>query len=244
MTDRAVLLMSYGTPKDLDDVERYYTDIRRGNAPPPELLAELVERYEAIGGRSPLLEITMRQAEGLSDRLGIPVHVGQKHSPPFIPDAFRAISEEGCERVVGLVLAPHFSSMSVGDYERRSRAAAEELDWRGTLTMVESWHLEPGYVKLLAQLVEDAAAALERPSEATVLFTAHSLPTSILESGDPYPEQLKETGAAVAEELQHTGWSIAWQSAGRTQQPWLGPDLLEVIDELADRGAKEVVVCP
>ena len=117
----ALLVMAYGTPKDLDDVERYYTDIRHGRAPTPELLAELTDRYAAIGGRSPLLEITAAQAEGIGERCGLPSYVGQKHSPPFIPDAIDAMKQDGIERAIGVVLAPHYSRMSIGDYSRRDR---------------------------------------------------------------------------------------------------------------------------
>ncbi|HYI45668.1 MAG TPA: ferrochelatase, partial [Actinomycetota bacterium] len=133
MADRsAVLLMAYGTPSSLDTVEAYYTHIRRGRPPPPELLDELIGRYRAIGGHSPLLEITRQQATGLQDRLGIPVHVGQKHAAPFIADAMADIAIADIDRVVGLVLAPHFSKMSIGDYEHRTRQAADELEWKGT----------------------------------------------------------------------------------------------------------------
>ncbi|CAN5680433.1 hypothetical protein BH18ACT15_BH18ACT15_15840 [soil metagenome] len=140
-----VLVMAYGTARDLDDVERFYTDIRRGSPPPPELLAELEERYRAIGGRSHLHAITEAQAHGIEARLGdVGVYVGQKHSPPFIADGVARAASEGVKRLVGLVLAPHYSSLSVGDYERRARRAADRLGWRGRFDMVRSWHDEPG----------------------------------------------------------------------------------------------------
>jgi ferrochelatase len=238
--------MAYGTPRDLEDVEAYYTHIRRGRPPPPELLEELLGRYRAIGGHSPLLEITRQQATGLQDRLGVPVHVGQKHAAPFIADAVADIALANTERVVGLVLAPHYSKMSIGDYERRARQAASEAGWGGELQMVESWHLEPGFIKLLAQRIEEALDRLpvDTRAAATCVFTAHSLPESIVKEGDPYPEQLEATAGAVASELGLDRWRTGWQSAGRTADPWLGPDLLDVIDTLADDGAKAVVVCP
>jgi protoporphyrin/coproporphyrin ferrochelatase len=243
---RAVLVMAYGTPTGLDDVETYYTDIRHGRPPPPELLKELTDRYRAIGGRSPLLEITQAQARGLQERLNIPTFVGQKHASPFIRDAVSRMASKGVAEAVGLVLAPHYSAMSVGDYERRARAAADEAGWTGRLQMVNSWHLEPGYIELLAGAVTTALAGLSADANrnSIVLFTAHSLPEKILQKNDPYPDQLRETGAAVAERAGTHRWDIAWQSAGRTDVPWLGPDILEVLPELVAEGITGVVVCP
>ncbi len=247
MSRDAVLVMAYGTPLDLDDVERYYTDIRRGQPPPPELLEELTDRYRAIGGRSPLLEITRAQAAGISARLGgTPVYVGQKHSPPFIRDAVAELQRDGVENAIGLVLAPHFSAMSVGDYERRARAAAAAAGWSGRLTMVDSWHLEPGYVKWLAERVTEVMAALppELQRDALVVFTAHSLPRRILQKNDPYADQLVETAEAVAGTASINRWRIAWQSAGRTIDEWLGPDILDVVAAEAAAGTEAIVVCP
>jgi ferrochelatase len=241
-----VLVMAYGTPKGTDDVEAYYTDIRGGRAPAPAQLAALVERYEAIGGRSPLLEITQEQARGIEERLGIPAFVGQKHAAPFIADAMEALARRGTERAVGLVLAPHYSSLSVGDYRSRALYAARAVGWEGTLDLIESWHLEPGYIAWLAGQVRAAIAGLGPGSRtrATVVFSAHSLPARILESGDPYPRQLEETAQAVARLASLEDWRVAWQSAGRTSEPWLGPDLLDVVEEVAAGGQRAVVVCP
>jgi protoporphyrin/coproporphyrin ferrochelatase len=243
----AVVVMAYGTARDLEDVERYYTDIRRGRPPTPELLEDLRDRYRAIGGRSPLLEITQAQVDGLAQRLaGVPVYLGQKHSPPFIDDAVEAMIEDGATTAVGLVLAPHFSSMSVGDYERRLRGAADERGWGGWIEMVESWHLEPGYLELLAVRVKDALEGVPdaSPEQIQVVFTAHSLPERILHAGDPYPTQLEETAGAVASLLGLPRWSIGWQSAGRTEEPWLGPDILEIVEKEAAEGTDALVVCP
>lgn len=242
-----MIVMAYGTPAGLDDVERYYTDIRHGRPPSPELLAELTARYEAIGGRSPLLEITEAQRIGLEKRLdGVPTYLGQKHSPPFIPDAVRAMADDGVDRIVGLVLAPHYSKMSVGDYRRRVMLARDEARLGAPVDVVESWHVEPGYVDFLAQRVREAAARL--PDDArdrhVVVFTAHSLPEAILRGGDPYPEQLQETADAVAAAAGVESYTVGWQSAGRTADPWLGPDVLEVIERLAGEGARGVIVCP
>ncbi|MEA2505452.1 MAG: protoporphyrin/coproporphyrin ferrochelatase [Actinomycetota bacterium] len=247
MTCQAVLVMAYGTPRDLSEVEAYYTDIRRGRPPTPELLEELTSRYRAIGGSSPLLEITAAQAEGVENRLeGVRSYVGQKHASPFVADAVRQMQSDGVERAVGLVLAPHYSAMSVGDYEQRARAAAGKCGWQGTLTMIPSWHLEPGYITFLCEVLEEARAELpaDAREESLVLFTAHSLPQRILESGDPYPHQLRETADAVAAQAGLSSWDIAWQSAGRTAEPWIGPDILEVLPRLRDEGVPGVIICP
>lgn len=242
----AVLVMAYGTPSDLSDVERYYTDIRHGRPPPPDLLEELTERYRAIGGRSPLLEVTQAQARGIGERVGLAAYVGQKHSPPAIPDAIGQMQRDGIRRAVGIVLAPHYSRMSVGDYERRARRAAENLGWQGHLDMVASWHLEPGYVTWLGRRVEEAIATLPEHLQggAHVIFSAHSLPVKILDSGDPYPEQLRATAEAVAREANVHNVLVGWQSAGRTDQEWLGPDIGQILEQLADAGEKAAVVCP
>ena len=246
MADRAVLVMAYGTPADLADVERYYTDIRHGRPPPRELLEELVARYEAIGGRSPLLEITQAQAKGIERRLdGVTAFVGLKHAPPFIEEAIEAMAATGINDAVGLVLAPHYSAMSVGGYESRARAALRQVGWGGNFHMIASWHLERGFIRWVAQRVRAAVDSLERaPGDPVVVFTAHSLPARITATGDPYPEQLHATAAAVAAQAQLRDWRVGWQSAGRTSTPWLGPDLNEMLARLAEEGARAVVVCP
>ncbi len=242
-----ILAMAYGTPSSVEDIQAYYTDIRGGRPPDPEALEELTARYRAIGGRSPLREITEAQAEGIALRVQEGrAFVGQKHAAPFIPDAVAAMKEEGIARAVGIVLAPHYSSMSVGDYEERARQAARTTGWEGDLHVVKSWHVEPAFIAFLARRVKDALAALpdDRRADALVLFTAHSLPTKILESGDPYVDQLQETAEAVAAEASLERWQIGWQSAGGTSVPWIGPDLLEILVELAAQDVQGVVVCP
>lgn len=242
----AVLVMAYGTPKGLDDVEAYYTDIRRGRPPSPEQLAGLTGRYRAIGGRSPLLEITQRQARGIGERVGVPAYVGQKHAAPFIPDAIDQMKAAGVTRAVGLVLAPHYSSMSIGDYARRVTSASKEAGWDGSVEVIESWHREAAFIDLLSNYCKDALSSIPAPvhDRTTFVFTAHSLPASIVAQGDHYPEQLRETAEAVAGQLGLESWQIGWQSAGRTEQEWLGPDVLDMLEELAAAGRGAVVVCP
>ncbi|MFN8039602.1 MAG: protoporphyrinogen oxidase [Acidimicrobiales bacterium] len=243
-----VVVMAYGTPRSPADIEAYYTHIRRGRPPEPAQLADLTARYEAIGGVSPLAERTEAQRAaiqaGLDQRAGAGAYrvvLGQKHAAPFIEDAVADLVAGGAERIVGLVLAPHYSGFSVGQYHERARAAAGEVPFVG----IERWHLEPAYVSFLAGAVRRARADL--PERHKVLFTAHSLPERVL-AGDPYPDQLRDGAAAVAAEVgldPWADWSIGWQSAGRTPEPWRGPDILEVIRALADTGRSDgILVCP
>jgi ferrochelatase len=245
----AVVLMAYGTPRTPDEIEPYYTDIRRGRPPTPELLAELVGRYDAIGGISPLAERTEAQRAGLQDALDAlepgryQVVLGLKHADPKIETAVEELAAQGFRRAVGVVLAPHYSSYSIGQYLGRARAAAEPhgMDVLG----VESWAVEPAFVEFLA--ADMTARLAQMPANTKVLFTAHSLPQRIIDGGDPYPDELRATAEAVAAAVGLTDWSswaIAWQSAGRTPEPWIGPDILAVIDELAaSENADGVLVC-
>lgn len=244
-----VLVMAYGTPASPQEVASFYTDVRRGRPPPPDLLADLVRRYDAIGGISPLAERTRAQCQGLQGALDLAdegrfrVFFGAKHARPFIEEAVAAMSAAGLERGVGLVLAPHFSALSVGQYIERARAASEGTELQ--LSFVESWHLAPGLIELLAERLTSALATLpDDLGGAEVLVTAHSLPSRILAMGDPYPEQLRATAGAVCERAGIDRWRLAWQSAGRTAEPWIGPDILEVIRGLPAEAARAVAVCP
>ena len=248
-----VLLLAYGTPASAAEIPAYYTHIRRGRPPTPELLQELTDRYAAIGGGSPLLAIARGQAEGLQRMLTerwpdheFHVALGMKHAAPFIEDAVADLAELALDQTVALVLAPHYSAMSVEQYLARVRAAAEEHPLRH-VSLVKDWHLEPGYIELLATRlhVELARMRADGVERTRVLITAHSLPTRILEHGDPYPEQLAETATAVTELAGIEDWSLAWQSAGRTADPWIGPDVCDVIRELGgSRACDGVLVCP
>jgi ferrochelatase len=241
--------MAYGTPASLDDVEGYYTHIRRGHAPSPEQLAELRGRYEAIGGTSPLAARTEAQRAAIAAALDAAepgrwaVALGQKHAAPFIEDAVAGLAGAGVARIVGLVLAPHFSRASVGEYQQRLRAAADELGLPSAA--LDRWHLEPSYVAFLAAAVRDGLAAM--PERTKVLFTAHSLPERAL-VGDPYPDELRTSASAAAEAAglsRWADWAVAYQSAGRTADPWRGPDVLAVLDDVAATGrADGVLVCP
>ncbi len=234
--------MAYGTPATPADVEAYYTHVRRGRPPTAEQLDDLQRRYDAIGGTSPLLERTRAQARCVAAALGdrFTVELAMKHAPPFIEHAVSRVVDRGLRRAVGVVLAPHYSRLSIGEYEERARAAAGD---RLVFTMVPSWYDAAPYLDALAERVEKALAQL--PARTEVVFTAHSLPARIVDEGDPYPEQLRWTAEAVAARAGVERWRVAWQSAGRTPEPWIGPDILEVLDELAVLDDVDgVLVCP
>lgn len=249
----AVLLMAYGSPRDQADILPYYTHMRGGRTPTAEALAELESRYAAIGGHSPLTEITIAQAEALRAVLQAEhgdswdVVVGMKHNHPFLEEAVADLQARGIERVIAMVLAPHYSAMSVAGYVQRVRAAAQEHGG-GSIRMdfIEDWHLHQGYVAWLARQVRAQLDALgsARAAEALVVFTAHSLPAKLRQMGDPYPDQLGETAAAVAASLNLPNWTTGWQSVAQSAgEPWLGPELLEVVRQEAGRGRRDFVVC-
>jgi ferrochelatase len=249
----AVLLMAYGSVDSLDEVPAYYTHIRRGSPPPPELLEELLDRYRAIGGSSPLSGHTERQRAAVEAELArrgspVPVYVGMKHIAPFIGDVVQRMAADGVTHVVAMALAPHFSTMSICSYCRSVDAGREALgDGRVSYTIVRDWHAEPRFLDALADATREALGRL--PGGVTsghAVFTAHSLPARILEHGDPYRDLLLDTAALVAARLDLPAdrWSFAFQSAGRTADPWLGPDLGDHLRSLAGAGVGQVAVCP
>jgi len=236
VTRAAVVLMAYGSPDRLEDVPAYYADIRGGRPLRPQLVAELVERYRLLGvgqGPSPLNVVTEAVRKALEEELGLPVFTGMKHWRPRISEAAERALAAGAETVVGLVLAPHYSRLSIGGYRDQLEQA---LAGRARLVFVESWHDDPAFVQLLAERV--------RGTQAHVVFTAHSLPARILEEGDPYEEQLLRTSSLVAEAAGLARWSFSYQSQSETGEPWLEPDLLDHLEELAEKGVRSVLVCP
>jgi protoporphyrin/coproporphyrin ferrochelatase len=247
-----VLVMSYGTPESLEQVEAYYTHIRRGNPPSPEQLKDLTDRYEAIvGGVFPLRENTNNQVQALEDLLNqshpdkqFRCYQGLKHAAPFIEDGVDQMAADGITKAVGIVLAPHYSIMSVGGYIKRAQEKAQEhgLDIR----FIKSYHLHPKLIDALSERVTEGLSRFDTAREnVRVIFTAHSLPEKILEMRDPYPEQLLETSRAIAEQTGVTNWEFGWQSAGQTGTPWLGPDILDVLARVKqEQQAEHVLICP
>jgi protoporphyrin/coproporphyrin ferrochelatase len=257
-----VLVMAYGTASGPEDIERYYTDIRGGRVPSPEHLAELQDRYAAIGNVFPLLDTTRAQAAGLVDRLNgdettYRAYLGMKHSAPTISETVTRMRDDGIERAVGIVMAPHWSGMSVESYVERVRGAVDQLVDGPTFSFLRNYHAHPSFVKFLATRVSDALERLapDDRSGAMVLFTAHSLPTRVMEDGSlrcktcdcaescRYRDGLQETADLVAETIALGNYGIAWQSAGRTADPWWGPPVEESILEAAAMGHRAVVVC-
>jgi ferrochelatase len=258
-----VLVMAYGTAAGPDDIERYYTDIRGGRAPSPEHLQELRDRYEAIGNVFPLGETTAAQAEGIVTRLNADgdghdyrAYLGMKHSPPFIAEGVERMRADGVERAIGIVMAPHWSGMSVETYvERVERAVGDAGGPR--FGYVRSYHDHPAFVAFLADRVREALEDLpaDQREGAAVIFSAHSLPVRTLPDGSQrcktcdceascrYRDGLQETADLVAERIGLESYLIAWQSAGRTADPWWGPPVEDVIQQLAMQGHTAVVVC-
>ena len=244
-----VLVMAYGTPGDREGVESYYTRIRHGQPPTPEQLADLVRRYDAIGGTSPLAERTAAQVDGIAAALeraapgAFTVRFGSKYEPPMIEATAASFVADGVTRVVALVLAPHESSMSTAQYLQR---AASALGDDVTVVPIGAWWDEPNFLELVASRVTEALAQLPDSSReaAEVIFSAHSLPQRILATGDNYPEQLRESARRAAALAGVTNWDIAWQSAGRTEDPWIGPDILRVLRDKYAAGVRDVVSCP
>jgi ferrochelatase len=231
----AVVLMAYGSPERLADVPAYYADIRGGRPIAPEHLDDLVERYRRLGidRSSPLNAITEQTRAALEAEAGLPVFTGMKHWQPRIADATEAALATGADTIVGLVLAPHYSALSIQGYRLQLEQA---LAGRAELAFVDSWHDEPGFIELLAARV--------RGTEAHVVFTAHSLPARVLESGDPYKDQLLETAELVARSAELDAWSFSFQSESPTGEPWLGPDILDHLEALYATGVDDVLICP
>jgi ferrochelatase len=231
----AVILMAYGSPDRVTDVPAYYTDIRGGRPISPENLEDLVARYRALGieDSNPLNAITESTRSALEAELGLPVLTGMKHWTPRIADAADQAIARGAKRLVGLVLAPHYSRLSIGGYRTLLEEAVGD---RAGVIFVASWHDDPGFVAFLADRIRD--------TDAHVVFTAHSLPSRILEEGDPYRDQLLETARLVADSAGVEDWSFSFQSESPTGEPWLGPDILDHLADLSASGVEDVLVCP
>lgn len=249
MTRDAVLLMAYGSPDRLDQVEAYYADIRRGSPPPPHLLDELLGRYRAIGGGSPLSRIVEEQRAAVEAELAargmpVPVYAGMRHIEPRIGDIVRGMAADGVRRFVAIALAPQKSSNAAG-YRRAVDAALAAIgDGAPAVAFVDSWYDQPRFIEALAETTREALARFPDPAAVRVMFTAHSLPARVLADGDPYPDELAGTARLVARRLGLARYEFSFQSAGRTGEPWLGPDILDEIRRLAADGVSELVIRP
>jgi protoporphyrin/coproporphyrin ferrochelatase len=246
-----VLVMAYGGPNSLDEIPGYLADIRSGRPTPARIVEEITYNYNQIGGKSPLLEITRRQLQALRERLDpqtFRLYLGMRHWSPWIEETVREMLEDGIERAVSLVLAPHFSKMSVARYQAKIASGLDMHHGQIDFAHIESYHDAQGLIQALAERVKlgrECWPASER-DKVHVIFSAHSLPVRILKTGDPYDNQLRETAQLVVEQtgLQEGQWSWSYQSAGRSPEPWLGPQLPEHLQALSEKGVRNVVSLP
>lgn len=244
-----LLVMAYGTPYKEEDIEAYYTHIRRGRPPAPEQLEDLRNRYQAIGGISPLAKITENQANALGERLNavqddieFTVYIGLKHITPFVEEAVEAMHNDGIKEAVSIVLAPHYSSFSVKSYNTRAK---EEADKYGiAITSVESWYKQPKFIQYWSEKIRDTFTSMNEAEreKACLVVSAHSLPEKIKQFGDPYPEQLAETAKLIAEAAEVDTYAVGWQSEGQTGEPWLGPDVQDLTRDLHEEKGYEAFV--
>jgi ferrochelatase len=254
-----VLLMAYGSPNRLEEVGPYFTDIRGGRTPSREAVEELTSRYRRVGVPTPLLAVSMQLGRELERLLNLDppddqiytVHLGMKHWTPYIADAVDEIVESGADRMIAIVLAPHYSKISTEGYRRRVAAALVRTPGRPTpngsaspisLDFVESWYELEGYLDAVADNVGTVRAEFAHPEDVVAVFTAHSLPARILNEGDPYQDQLLRTSELVARRAGIEQWRFSYQSQSHTGEPWLGPDLVDTVEELAAQGHRELLV--
>lgn len=249
MTDRAILLMAYGTPNSADEVEAYYTHIRGGKTPAAESVEILKQRYALVGGRTPLLEITEAVRAQLEIVLSADgderVYIGMKHWHPYIADTMCKMQDDGIRSFRAIALAPHYARISIGGYRKAVEAANAELNGF-EIEMAESWHRHPLFIALMVKRVREALALFspENRSDVLTIFSAHSLPERIRTWDDPYERELAESAEAVAQAAGLANWQIAWQSAGETGELWIGPDILEALDDVANNGVRAVLQVP
>ncbi|HLR65777.1 ferrochelatase [Virgibacillus alimentarius] len=248
-----LLVMAYGTPYKEEDIERYYTHIRHGRKPSEEALQDLTDRYKAIGGISPLAQITKEQAQALETKLNelqdayqFNMYIGLKHIEPFIEDAVKQMAKDGIEQAISLVLAPHYSTFSVKSYNQRAADEAKKYG-KTTITSVESWYDEPGFIHYWAEQINSTYKQMtaEEREKAVLIVSAHSLPEKILQGGDPYVEQLNETAKLISEETGIKNYEVGWQSEGNTPDPWIGPDVQDLTRDLFEqKGYRTFVYAP
>lgn len=234
----AILLLAFGGPERLEDVEAFCRSMRGGQEPPPEMVERVAVRYRAIG-QSPLNRITREQADSLALATGLPVYVGMKHGRPSISEAVRRLTGDGCERVVAIPLAPQYSRISIGGYRKAFGDALAELAGPLDAAFVDHWYDNHFLIDCISEQTREAHVP-----GTPVIFTAHSLPERIRSWQDPYEEQVTLTARLVAERLGIREWSVAFQSAGKNGEPWIGPDLIDTLGDIKKRGFSSALVCP
>jgi len=241
--------MAYGSPNSLDEVGDYLAQVRGGRVSSPEEIEHLKQRYQRVGGQTPLLQNTKSQTNALEKKLiadGIPARVlfGMKHWHPFVEDVVEKISVDNPPILVGLALAPHYSKLSIGGYEDSVRRGFARKHSNVPFVMVKSWHTEPSLITALSTRVGNGVSEMRGSERTMVVFTAHSLPIGAVSDNDPYQAQLLETSQLVAKEAGVTEWDFAFQSASGSSGTWLGPSLKEKISEFSNKGIKRILVCP
>ena len=241
--------MAYGSPSSLDEVGDYLAQVRGGRGSSPDEIEHLKQRYQRVGGQTPLLQITKSQADALQKKLiadDTPARVlfGMKHWHPFVEDVVEKISTDNPPILVGLALAPHYSKLSIGSYEDSVRRGLARKHSNVPFVMVKSWHTEPSLITALSTRVSEGLSELRGSQRTIVVFTAHSLPLRAVFDDDPYQAQLLETSQLVAKEARVTDWDFAFQSASGPTGTWLGPSLKEKIAEFSNKGIKRILVCP
>ena len=251
---KGVLLMAYGTPEGPEQVEPYFTHIRGGRSPSPESVERLKKRYELVGGRTPLLDITNQVRQGLERTLALrgwngahpSVYVGMKHWHPFIGEVLPRIAADGVTDIVAVALAPHYSRISIGGYRKAVDDALALLPAPPRVRFVDQWHLNDAFLNLVAARIRETLGTWDARTRAQVVtvFSAHSLPERIRTWNDPYEEQLLASCRAVADRVGLDNWRFAWQSAGETGEPWLGPDIVDVVQKVYDEGARHMLSVP
>ncbi|MBC1499276.1 ferrochelatase [Listeria weihenstephanensis] len=246
-----LLVMAYGTPYKDEDIERYYTDIRHGRTPSQDLIDDLRSRYHAIGGLSPLAKITQAQAYGLAETLNnmqldieFKTYIGLKHIEPFIEDAVQEMKNDGIEEAISIILAPHYSSFSVKEYNGRALKKTEEIGGP-TIKTIDSWYDEPKFIDMWAKRINAVEIPKEELDQTVLVVSAHSLPEKIKEHGDPYPDQLAETAELIFANVDVPHYALGWQSEGKTGTPWLGPDVQDLTRALfEEHGYKHFIYTP
>lgn len=242
----AILLLAYGGPDSLDDIPAYLVNIRDGRETPQRLIDEISHRYALIGGRSPLLEITRSAAAKLQTKIGMPVYVGMRHWQPTIHDTVAEIVADGVDHITAICMTPHYSTLSIGAYRTRLDEAIQATGADVALDFVEQWHTQADYLEGIAANTHETLRRFPDGERVKVVFTAHSLPAYIVERGDPYESQLRETARLLAGllELAADRWTFCYQSAAQTGRPWLGPQIEELVPELAAQGERNLLVAP
>lgn len=250
MNKKGVILLAYGGPNKKEDIAPFYRDIRMSYAgvePTQEQLDELIDEYEMIGGKSPLLEVTQKQADNLEKALGeeYSVYIGMRHWEPWIENTIRQMKNDGIEEAVGIVMAPHFSKMSVCKYYEKVVKSMKDANYDLKLHWVNSWHDHPDYIEGVAEKIQEVFPNFpeEKKDDVRIVFTAHSLPMRLMEYYGPYPRQLNETCELIAQKLNHKKWTFSYQSVGKSRMPWLGPDIVDAVKDLHKEGEKYLLVC-